>query len=49
MNEFMPHNDLISSLAQGYCNDDDMLQMVCSNALFLIGGYNFQVNKVSTL
>lgn len=45
--EFLPDNDLMNLLGQAACKDEAWFQPVCSNALFLVGGFNSpQLNTV---
>ncbi|XP_037024933.1 lipase 3-like [Bradysia coprophila] len=38
--EFLPNNEIMSLLGQAACRDEAWFQVVCSNVLFLIGGFN---------
>ena len=47
MYEFLPHSELMGMLGQSACMDEAWFQSVCSNVLFLIGGFNSeQMNNV---
>ncbi|KAJ9575526.1 hypothetical protein L9F63_007596 [Diploptera punctata] len=44
--EFLPQTELFSAIGQLACNDEAITQEICSNVLFLIGGYNSeQLNR----
>lgn len=46
--EFLPNNELMSLLGQAACRDEAWFQVLCSNVLFLIGGFNSaQMNSVN--
>jgi len=38
--EFLPNSELMALLGQAACRDEAWFQVVCSNVLFLIGGFN---------
>ncbi|KAJ6646747.1 Lipase 3 [Pseudolycoriella hygida] len=38
--EFFPNSKIMSLLGQAACRDEAWIQFVCSNVLFLIGGFN---------
>lgn len=40
MHEFLPNNDLLALGGQAACNDEAVTQILCSNVLFLIAGFN---------
>lgn len=47
--EFLPNNELMTMLGQAACRDKAWFQFMCSNVLFLIGGFNSaQMNSVSS-
>ncbi|XP_069680505.1 lipase 3-like [Periplaneta americana] len=44
--EFMPQTELLTLIGQVFCNDAAITQEICSNVLFLIGGYDSaQLNR----
>lgn len=46
--EFMPNSYILGLLGQAVCRDEALTQILCSNVLFLIAGYNVdQMNTVS--
>lgn len=48
--DFLPNNKIMSLLGQAACRDEAWFQVVCSNVLFLIGGFNSaQMNNVREL
>lgn len=38
--EFLPSNELMEFLGQTLCHQNSSMNVICSNVLFLIGGYN---------
>ncbi|XP_047122208.1 lipase 3-like [Schistocerca piceifrons] len=40
LNEFLPNSEFIQMVGDIMCNDDAFTQDICSNIMFLIGGYN---------
>lgn len=40
--EFVPHNGLVSRLSRMICEIQATSSIICSNALFLISGYDSQ-------
>lgn len=48
MYEFLPSSRVLAALGKAACNDEALFQFVCSNVLFLIGGFNSkQLNYVN--
>lgn len=48
--EFLPNNQIMSWAGQALCMDEVLFQPLCSNILFLIGGWNQdQHNAVSNV
>lgn len=48
--EFLPNSEIMSLLGEAACRDQAWFQSMCSNVLFLIGGFNSeQMNSVSKL
>jgi len=47
MDEFLPHNELLSQAGQTLCNEKAITVEICTNSLFLIAGFDSeQLNKV---
>lgn len=47
--EFLPSSDLFTQLGQTLCHDEAITQMICTNIIFMIAGYNSQqLNTVSS-
>jgi hypothetical protein len=47
-NEFLPSSKLLTSVGQFLCNEKAITSDICSNALFIIAGFDSQeFNEVS--
>ena len=40
MGEFLPSNWLMELIADYVCGEDDLLEIVCQNVIFLLTGYD---------
>lgn len=56
--EFLPSNELITMVGDTFCNDDALTQVLCTNVIFLITGFNkkqlntvcyFELSNVSSI
>lgn len=42
IHEFLPSNELMATAGQALCSDNSVTQWVCTNALFVICGFNLK-------
>ena len=48
-NEFMPSDELMTYVAETFCEPDEESQFICNDIMFLLGGYDpDQLNEVSS-
>lgn len=38
--EFLPSNEFLEFIGQAFCKESSPISIVCSNILFLVGGFN---------
>lgn len=40
MYEFLPNTEFLATIGNAFCKDESIFQILCTNTLFVLGGFN---------